>query len=50
MADNQSPQTRNDDELARNRDVETDSKATPEPVEDVEEEVEDDDRFQATDN
>jgi hypothetical protein len=50
MADNQSPETRNADEPSRNRDVETDSKAPPVPVEDVEEEVEDDDRFQATDN
>jgi hypothetical protein len=50
MADNQPAETRNSDELPRNRDVETDAKATPEPVEGVEEEVEDDDRFQATDN
>ena len=50
MADNQSPETRNPEDIARNRDVETESKTPPEPVEDVEEEVEDDDRFQATDN
>jgi hypothetical protein len=50
MADNQPPETRNPEDIARNRDVETESKTPPEPVEDVEEEVEDDDRFQATDN
>jgi hypothetical protein len=52
MADKQPPETRKTDEPTRNQDVERDSNTSPspEPVEDVTEEAEDDDRFQATDN
>jgi hypothetical protein len=50
MTENQPPETRKTDEPVRNQDVERDSNKSPEPVEDVSEEAEDDDRFQATDN
>jgi hypothetical protein len=50
MAEKQPPETRKTDEPTRNQDVERDSNTSPEPVEDVTEEAEDDDRFQATDN
>ena len=51
MAENNQPaETRKTEEPLRNRDVERDVTKSPEPVEDVEEEAEDDDRFQATDN
>ena len=50
MTEHQPQDSRNTDEPVRNRDVETESTKTPEPVEDVNEEIEDDDRFQATDN
>jgi len=50
MAENQPPETRKTDEPVRNEDVERDSNTSPEPVEDIRDEAEDDDRFQATDN
>jgi len=50
MAEKQPPETRTTDEPTRNQDVERDSNTSPEQVEDVTEEAEDDDRFQATDN
>ncbi len=50
MADHQPPETRKTEEPVRNRDVERDSTKSPEPVEDIKAEAEEDDRFQATDN
>src|SRR6266540_1193788 len=50
MADYQPPETRKTEEPVRNRDEERDSTKSPEPVEDIKAEAEEDDRFQATDN
>ena len=50
MAEHPQSDTRKPDEPVRNQDVEHETTTSPEPVEDVAEEAEDDDRFQATDN
>jgi len=50
MADHQPTEARKTEEPVQNRDVERDSTKSPEPVEDIKQEAEDDDRFQATDN